>query len=152
MELLSAVPVSERNVTAAARVYRECAGEGVLRCVWSGRAVLPERLAVDHMLPFAVWRCNDLWNLVPADESVNARKSDRIPAGELLVLRKDAILACWHLMYARFPERFAKEVSVGLLGEEFGEGWEERAFERLCGISAYLIETRGYEGVGYPLR
>ena len=145
MELLSAVPVSERNVTAAARVYRECAGEGVLRCVWSGRAVLPERLAVNHMLPFAVWRCNDLWNLVPADESVNARKSDRIPAGELLVLRKDAILACWHLMYARFPERFAKEVSVGLLGEEFGEGWEERAFERLCGISAYLIETRGYE-------
>lgn len=146
VQLLSVEPTSERNVTAAAKVYRERAAAGELECVWSGRSLSLATLAVDHLLPFSVWKSNDLWNLVPANSGVNARKSDKIPAGELLGLRKERILACWRLMYGLFPVRFSREISFGLLGDAFGENWEEKAFERLCGISTYLIETGGYEG------
>lgn len=146
VQLLSAEPVAERNVTTAAKMYRERAAAGELACVWSGRQLSLATLAVDHLLPFSVWKSNDLWNLVPANSRVNARKSDKIPARDLLVARKESILTCWRLMYGLYPDRFSREVSVSLLGGAFGEDWEEKAFERLCGISAYLIEKRGYEG------
>ncbi len=44
---------------------------GVLRCVWS------DTLAMDQCLPFAVWPCDDLWNLLPVHREVNGKKRDR---------------------------------------------------------------------------
>lgn len=145
LKLLTTEPVSERNVTTAAKVYRERAAAGDLACIWSGKHVSVMNLAIDHLLPFSVWKCNDLWNLVPSDSGINAKKSDKIPSASLLVLHKEQILSCWRMMYALYPDRFSREISVGLLGDSFGSDWEEKAFERLCGISTYLILTRGYE-------
>jgi CRISPR/Cas system Type II protein with McrA/HNH and RuvC-like nuclease domain len=39
---------------------------------------------IDHMIPFVAIRNDDLWNMVPSRGDVNIRKSNRIPAGELL--------------------------------------------------------------------
>jgi hypothetical protein len=44
---------------------------GRLYCVWSGRALTGASLDVDHCFPWAVWPCDDLWNLLPAHRDVN---------------------------------------------------------------------------------
>jgi hypothetical protein len=41
-----------------------------LHCVWSGRALTTGSLDVDHCFPWAVWPCDDLWNLLPAHREV----------------------------------------------------------------------------------
>ena len=43
------------------------------------------------------------------------------------------------------PHEFNRGLSVGLLGEEPGADWKEQAFAKLCGISDYLIHSRGYQ-------
>ena len=40
------------------------AGQTV-RCVWSGIELTPKNLDIDHALPWSVWPCGDLWNLMP---------------------------------------------------------------------------------------
>ena len=96
-------------------------------------------------MPFAVWKSNDLWNLVPATQEENSKKSDKIPSVSSLERKKEAIFQCWDLLSAAYPHEFNRGLTVGLLGEEPKEDWKEKAFERLCAISRYLIESRGYE-------
>lgn len=146
MERFSMYPVSERNVSDAAKVLREQSRTGECLCVWSGKKLNESTLAIDHLLPFSVWRCNDLWNLVPSDAKVNLRKSDSIPDPQFLRERKKEILRCWDLMYTAYPERFQREITVGLLGGKgsLPDDWKERAFERLCETAGYLTGIRGY--------
>jgi len=144
MERFSMYPVSERNVSDAAKLFHEHSRTGACSCVWSGQRLNESTLAIDHLLPFAVWRCNDLWNLIPSDTKVNLRKSDSIPNPLFLRERKNEILECWDLLYALYPERFEREITVGLLGGVFMDNWKERAFERLCETARYLTEVRGY--------
>ena len=53
---------------------RIAAGQRV-DCAWTGRALRPGAVQVDHCLPWSVWTCNDLWNLLPASREANQRKS-----------------------------------------------------------------------------
>jgi SAM-dependent methyltransferase len=70
-----------------------------LRCAWSDKRLTPTTLAMDHCLPFAVWSCDDLWNLLPVDARVNNRKSDRLPSAQKLRDRQSAILEWWQQGY-----------------------------------------------------
>jgi hypothetical protein len=70
-----------------------------LRCAWSDKRLTPANLAMDHCLPFAVWSCDDLWNLLPVDAKVNGRKSDRLPSAQKLRDRQGAILGWWQQGY-----------------------------------------------------
>jgi protein-L-isoaspartate O-methyltransferase len=70
-----------------------------LRCAWSDKRLTPTTLAMDHCLPFAVWSCDDLWNLLPVDAKVNGRKSDRLPSARRLRDRQGAILDWWQQGY-----------------------------------------------------
>ena len=74
-------PTEERNVGAAKEVF-----DGMVekRCVWSDK-VLRTGYAVDHVIPFRLWHCNDLWNLLPCDAQVNGRKSDKEPGARTAV-------------------------------------------------------------------
>lgn len=83
-----------------------------LRCVWSDKPLTSDNLAMDHCLPFAVWSCDDLWNLVPARKEINGRKSDRLPAASLLRRRQEAILGWWQQAYL--------SADTPALGERFG--------------------------------
>lgn len=74
---------------------------------------------MDHCLPFAVWSCDDLWNLFPVDAQVNARKSDRLPSARKLRDRQGAILEWWQQGYCRpnapaLRTRFEAEVRASL--------------------------------------
>jgi len=86
-----------------------------LRCVWTGEPLTRKALAVDHVLPFSLWRSNDLWNLLPAHAAVNASKSDRLPGHRFLLDRRRAVVGYWELARELRPERFEREAE-GLAG------------------------------------
>ena len=66
-------PESARDTDFAASAYKAAISRGSLRSIWSGTPLKAQTLAVDHMLPWACFHCNDLWNLMPADRVENGR-------------------------------------------------------------------------------
>lgn len=137
-------PVTERDVLAAQRLYRSVLQQsGVVTCVWTGAALT--RYDIDHVIPFSIWKNNDLWNLLPATPIVNNRKRNKIPSSLFLEQRKDHIIRYWEALKRFQEERFLAELRVALLGKQDIGNWQNQAFEQLKNTSDYLIQTRGYE-------
>ena len=114
-------PKSERDVSTARKRALTLLDGGGLRCVWSDKRLTPDTLAMDHCLPFAVWPCDDLWNLLPVHREVNGKKSDRLPSTAMLRNRQDAILGWWERGYraaeqASLRDRFEIEARGSLPG------------------------------------
>jgi hypothetical protein len=112
-------PDPERDVRVARERALNLLETTPLRCVWSDKPLTRDSLAMDHCLPFAVWSCDDLWNLLPARKDINGRKSDRLPAANLLRRRQQAILGWWQQGYLSddtpaLGERFSTEVRATL--------------------------------------
>jgi HNH endonuclease len=74
--------------------------------------VTKQRFAVDHVLPFSLWRSNELWNLLPANPVVNGRKSDRLPERRFLLGRRSAVVSCWNVARTQRPQRFEREAEA----------------------------------------
>lgn len=112
-------PDPNRDVRAARERALGLLEVNNLHCVWSGKRLSPNNLAMDHCLPFAVWACDDLWNLLPAHKDINNRKSDRLPSHRMLRDRQGAILEWWQRGYCApetpaLRERFAIEARATL--------------------------------------
>jgi len=105
IDRLLRIPSPRRSIEEARRIYLNLPSK---ECVWSG-APLQRAFEVDHVLPFSLWRNNDLWNLLPAARSVNRDKGDKLPSHSLLKKRKGAILRCWEALHAASPGRFENE-------------------------------------------
>jgi hypothetical protein len=126
LTLLTAEFEEDRSVADARRTFQSTPA---LACVWSG-VRLPGAFDVDHAIPFSLWRCNDLWNLLPASPAVNNQKRDRLPTLELVRRAEERIVGCWRLHEAGFPTRFAGELQR-FLGERGERGnWELTAMRR----------------------
>ena len=115
----------------------------VLFCVWIGKRI--GRYALDHVIPFSIWKNNDLWNLLPAASNVNAAKSDKIPSPELIERQRDRILEYWEILHKHQQQRFQKEIQVALLGNHAFDTWKQEGISQLQNSCNYLIETRGFE-------
>jgi hypothetical protein len=104
---------------------------GFDRCVWSGRC-LDAGFAVDHVISFALWDSNDLWNLVPSHTQVNNQKSDKLPTAELLRERKPALVEVWRAIRDAQPVIFDRQ-ATHLLGRPLSSPlrWEDDLFARL---------------------
>jgi SAM-dependent methyltransferase/SOS-response transcriptional repressor LexA len=143
LERLLVQPETERDVHASRELFRTLTG---LTCVWTNAALSPQRLNVDHVIPFSLWHNNDLWNLVPADGRVNNEKRDRLVARDVLTGSRERIIACWQLQRSHMPRRFDVEVSRTLLGRNQAEPqWEEPAFAALAEAVETLALQRGIE-------
>jgi len=143
LPLLLAQPEPERATAQARTVYLSA---GIGHCVWSGRQLSQRTLAVDHLIPFALWGNNDLWNLVPAHAAVNSHKSDKLPAGALLLERRDPIVDSWSLLREAMPEAFDLQV-LHLLGstpQRTGD-WRGELFTRLREAVEVTALQRGVE-------
>jgi phage repressor protein C with HTH and peptisase S24 domain/SAM-dependent methyltransferase len=143
LERLLAHPQTERDVHASRELFKALSG---LTCVWTNNALSPQRLNVDHVIPFSLWHNNDLWNLVPADGRVNNEKRDRLVARDLLTGSRDRIIACWQVQRSHMPRRFDVELSRTLLGRNQAEPqWEKPAFAALVEAVETLALQRGVE-------
>ncbi|MCX6187147.1 MAG: hypothetical protein NTU43_09175 [Bacteroidetes bacterium] len=137
-------PITERDVAESKQIYKTILKEeGKVFCVWTGKAITS--YDVDHMIPFSVWKNNDLWNLLPSQSKTNNQKRDKIPSVDLIEKRKELILHYWELINENQSKRFQKEIRVALLGNSLSEGWQNSALKQLQSSCNYLISNRGYE-------
>lgn len=97
------------------------------------------------MIPFSIWKNNDLWNLLPSDSKINNQKRNKIPSCELIEKRKGLILEYWKIISDHQAIRFQKEIQVALLGNIVFPSWKETAIIQLQKSYSYLIDNRGFE-------
>ena len=99
----------DRDTYAARSLFARI---GVTTCVWSKRPLAQGHFDVDHVIPFSLWRNNDLWNLLPTHPVVNNSKRDKLPTQGLLKLRRDDVIDCWTALRNEFPSRFDREAAT----------------------------------------
>lgn len=143
LPLLLARPSPERMTGLARSVFLKT---GVNRCTWSNRPLRLTSFDVDHVIPFALWASNDLWNLVPADHRVNLQKSDRLPTTDLMLARRADILRSWEIMRDALPEAFDAGASH-LLGRRPSAvlSWRDELFGCLRQAVEITALQRGVE-------
>ena len=147
LETILKSPQEARNVLLSEKIFKTLKKKNDgLECVWSGSKITND-LNIDHVLPFSVWRNNDLWNLLPSKAKVNNRKRDKIPSLELLERRKDRIISYWQFLRETEQNGFEKELNINLISsQDFdNSNWENLAFHSLKEKCRYLIGTRGFE-------
>jgi len=138
------IPITERDVNESKHIYKTILNkEGKVYCVWTGKAI--NKYDIDHMIPFSIWKNNDLWNLLPSNVKINHQKRDKIPSVDLIEKRKDIIIHYWELMKEKQSLRFQKEIQVALLGNNPFSSFQKTAIIQLQKKCDYLISNRGYE-------
>lgn len=143
LPLLLARPDPARTTAMARQVF--LSGQ-VHRCVWSRRSLDDRRFTVDHVIPFALWGNNDLWNLQPTHPQVNGEKSDKLPASQLLEEARSDIVANWRLLRDLMPEAFDRQAQA-LVGKRPSavQDWEGDLFGRLREAVELTAIQRGVE-------
>ena len=137
-------PITERDLLESKKIYQSALrNEGNVYCVWTGKLIT--KYDVDHMIPFTVWKNNDLWNLLPSHPSTNNNKRDKIPSSNLIKKQSDLIKHYWQLIDEKQPVRFQKEIRHSLVGDINTTDLHFVALEQLQKKCDYLISERGYE-------
>lgn len=74
---------AKRNNLAAYRqiLYEEFESK---TCFYCGKLLSPDKIDVDHFIPWSFIKDDNLWNLVLACPSCNRKKNDKLPAGRYL--------------------------------------------------------------------
>jgi hypothetical protein len=136
-------PITQREIKESKRIYREILKrEGQVYCVWTGKKIAT--YDIDHLIPFSIWKNNDLWNLLPSDSKTNNQKRDKIPSPELIEKQKSLIIDYWGILHESQMQRFKKEIQIALLGNNSFVSWQETGIKQLQSSCDYLISNRGY--------
>lgn len=137
-------PITERNILESKKIYKDILqSKGSVYCVWTGKKI--NKYDIDHVIPFSVWKNNDLWNLLPSKSSINRDKRDKIPSPHLIEKQKDLIIDYWQIIHKEQEKRFQKEIQVALLGNISFNSWQTGGISQLQESCMYLIEERGFE-------
>jgi hypothetical protein len=137
-------PITARDIAESKALYKSILQtDGQVYCVWSGDKIT--RYDIDHIIPFTIWKNNDLWNLLPARPDLNNQKRDKIPSPALIEGRRELICHYWDLINHNKSQRFQKELQIALLGLQQSNDWHDIAINQLKRSCDYLISTRGYE-------
>ncbi len=126
-----------RDVSLARNRALDLSANGNLYCVWSGKRLDDKSLDVDHCLPWIVWPCGDLWNLMPAHRTVNQKeKRAHLPGDRLLRSAQDRVLNWWGPAYAEgvpaISDRFWLEANSSLPGIHAAKGNLDDVFDAVC--------------------
>lgn len=140
-------PVVKRDAETSKRRFKEITSGklGDIQCVWSGKKVVGQSYHVDHIIPFSIWKNNDLWNLLPASQNYNSSKKNFISDPKLIIKQKELFFFYWDIIRKGNEEQFDKELQITLLGSSSMDNWKEKAIEQLASTSHYLIEDRGFK-------
>lgn len=137
-------PITERDSNESKKLYERILNKrGEIQCVWTGDRI--NSYDVDHIIPFSIWRNNDLWNLLPSRKDTNSNKSNKIPSPETIEKCRDRIMAYWSLIEGARKVRFIGEIKVSLLGSTPTDKWKKTGILQLQKKCEFLIENRGFE-------
>lgn len=150
LALLLQSGVVERQTSIIRNYWLQKIKEGhPVFCTWSGSQIKSEKeLAIDHAIPFSVLFNNDYWNLVPAKNTINSSKSDKILSKNQLFTSKNRIFEIWDT-YQNTPELatiFSSQCQISLAKE--AEITLENLFEKFVQINEGFVELRGMESWG----
>ena len=92
-------------------------GGFALTCVWSASRIRSSP-HIDHCFPWARWRNNDLWNLLPARDNINLSKNDRLPSSRAIADARGHMLDWWRHAWVGSPReaQFFMEARYSLPG------------------------------------
>ncbi len=108
-----------RTTTFGRDLVRKLIEQGKsVRCVWTAERLRIRGYDVDHCLPWAVWPCGDLWNLMPAQPRINRHeKRDRLPSAAAMRDARASIIGWWEMAYLEneaLRSRFLREAASAL--------------------------------------
>jgi hypothetical protein len=153
LKIIASEPIRERDIQDSRTFLLQLEKkEGTLKSVWSGKTIghVDEKV-YDHLIPFSVWKNNELWNILPALKTENQTKSDFIPHPELLDRQKEHIVWYWNRMNENDPDVFMKQLRYSLMGNNADTAdWQEHAFTSLRRKCEYLIDVLGYQSWSNP--
>ncbi len=107
----------ERNQEEVRKRALELLRTQPIYCVWTGKKLNRSNMDIDHCLPWAAWPCDDLWNLMPANQTSNRQKKDHLPNNITLRKSQDRIMTWWEEAYRREEitrQRFLLEAKARL--------------------------------------
>ena len=149
LKIITNYPVEERDIQDSLRFYEYLKKKGIqIRSVWSEKPIstIDER-ALDHLIPFSVWKNNHFWNILPALRTENSLKSDRIPHPDLLESQREVILEYWSHMMEYAPDTFIRQIGYSLIGSNPDpRHYQEQAFVSLKNKCRHMIDVLGFEG------
>ena len=129
-------PEHKRDVHIARKQAQKLIDSRKLYCVWSGKRLTEKNYDIDHLFPWSVWECGDLWNLLPSDRIINQKqKRDKIPSSFILDKAQDQICDWWTQAYLdneSLKQRFQLEVQSSLPSIDKTNLSNEIIFESIC--------------------
>ena len=138
-------PESDRDIKIASHIFDKLKNQqnGKLICIWTGDKI--KQYDIDHLIPFSIWKNNNLWNLFPTKHNINLNKSDKIPSIRILEKQKDLIIYYWNEISKYNDKIFFRELEYSLIGNSFSiNNWEMIAFNALKQKCEHLVFKRGY--------
>ena len=103
-----------------------------VNCCWSGSKIKLNSYAVDHAIPFSRWPNNDLWNLLPTHDKLNAKKSDKLPTGSKLNASRDSIIYWWKQAWQEAQPEFFTQANLALPNLSVSNTNFDDVFEAFC--------------------
>jgi SAM-dependent methyltransferase len=147
--LLSPRSESDRDTSAARDLFtQQIDQDGGLECVWSELPIgTPAKLAVDHAIPFALWFCNDLWNLLPTEREINNQKRDKLPTRSLIEARERRIVEAWEVLWEKEPNLFQAHAArlTGTAVTDFDRSARSELFREFKNAVEFTGTHRGIE-------
>jgi hypothetical protein len=147
LKTIADFPIEERDIYDSKRFYNSLKERHVpIQSVWSSRKISDcDECALDHLIPFSVWKNNDLWNILPSLRKENSQKRDKIPDPDFLISRKGHILEYWSYMMEFDHKTFTRQIRYSLIGANFDPVlWKEQAFNSLEKKCRYMTDVLGY--------
>jgi hypothetical protein len=147
-----------RHSLSKQRIYwnRVIEIKGSLRCIYTDREIRIGEYDIDHFIPWSFVSHDLLWNLVPADRSINSSKSNRLPdlteyLPKLARVQREALQAVLNQGASQLSA-LDDYISLGFTPSELSEMSEEKfteVFKRTIIPIHQLAANMGFEAWVY---
>ncbi len=140
------IPDTKHSTQSVSQRVKELLSKHRVPCIWTDKPLTAQtRLHIDHCFPFSRWPNNDLWNLLPTSETINSKKSARLPGHNRLLSQKTAIIEWWTLAWSNKIDKFFSQAKLSLPGLMTGECSFERVFDAMLVQRARILEIQQLE-------
>lgn len=74
------MPQNRGSLSGPTQFWRKVISNTEISCIYSGSTLAPDRIAIDHFLPWSFVAHDLTWNLIPTIPEVNSSKSNNLPS------------------------------------------------------------------------
>jgi SAM-dependent methyltransferase len=110
IRVLTSTQEQARDTAIARRIFEKAAQNQKTQCTWTGKTL--RDFDIDHILPYAHFGNNALWNLVPTAPDVNNEKRDCAPSIRILENSQQRLFGAWRVEHNQSPELFESDATT----------------------------------------